>query len=214
VLILPVAAVVWIGWRARGSPRGRLALGAFAASLAWCLVSLMKPGSSSNYWMEPAASAVALVAHAPLPAVGPVTTRLVRAAMLAAAVWVAVFSVHGVAEAFAREPARAALVEDARRLCGARASDVVIATSPGIELRANGRVVVPAFQFVFLAREGRFPVATWLGDVRRPEVACLVTEGDLGVFSLVPDLARALDETFEIAAEREAWRVYRRRPAP
>jgi hypothetical protein len=214
MFLAPAILTTWTAAR-DPSPGARAALCAWVASLAWALVSLAKAGSASNYWMEPAIAAVAVYANtSPLALTIAGRTRFWLAAAVAS-VWLAAASVGGVLDAFVKEPRRAALLARARADCGARDAEVVLADNPGGELALNGRVIAPVFQMIFLVRSGRLPVATWVADVSRPEVACVLEEGD-GAFHAVPEVQRALDlRMVEVERiENENWRLYARRDRP
>jgi hypothetical protein len=209
MFLAPVVLTTWVGARDR-SPGARAALFAWIASFAWALVSLAKAGSASNYWMEPAVAAVAVFANASPPTLSAVGRARFWLAATIASVWLAAASIGGVVEAFEREPRRAALLARARADCGARDGEVVIADNPGGELALNGRVIAPVFQMIFLVRSGRLPLAAWVADVSRPEIACVLEEGD-GAFHAVPEVGRVLDLRMVEVERVEGWRLYARR---
>jgi hypothetical protein len=212
MFLAPVVWTTWVGAHDR-TPGARAALVAWIASLVWALVSLAKAGSASNYWMEPAIAAVAVFANAS-PAT-PTATGRARFWMAAAvaSVWLAGASIGGVLESFEKEPRRAALLARARADCGARDGEVVIADNPGGELALNGRVIAPVFQMIFLVRSGRVPLATWLADVGRPEVACVLQEA-VGAFHAIPEVGHVLDLRMVEVERVEDWRLYARRDRP
>jgi hypothetical protein len=208
MFLAPVAWTTWVAAHDR-TAGARATLYAWVASLIWALVSLAKAGSASNYWMEPAVAAVAVFANAS-PAT-PTATGRARFWMAAAVagVWLAVASIGGVVESFEKEPRRAALLARARAECGAREGEAVVADNPGGELALNGRVIAPVFQMIFLVRSGRLPLATWLADVSRPEVACVLEEGG-GAFHAVPEVGRVLDQRMVEVDRVDDWRLYAR----
>jgi len=86
----------------------------------------------------------------------------------------------------------------------------VLSDEVGAELRLDGRVATTAYQMSFLVEAGRFPVASWVADIERPDVTCFVEHFRL--MRPIPELARALDAKFEPAASTDGWSVLRVRP--
>lgn len=206
--------------RAR-DPGAAIALGALLSSVAWCVLSLAKIGSASNYFLEPCVASVVVLARAPLPSM-PARGRVALAgAALAQALWTGTASVKSALEQIPLAGERASVLASARAACGAAPSDVVLADEPGLERMLDGRVVETPFQSTHLARRGKFPVAAWIDDVSRPEVRCLVMQDDLlerplDVVSVAhdrfgPELRRVLRAEFELVARRGGFFVYRRR---
>jgi energy-converting hydrogenase Eha subunit B len=218
---LPLAAAIAVGWRARRDPGAAIATGALVTSTLWAIVSLAKIGSASNYLMEPMVAAVVVVARADLPPLTARASLLGAVAIVAQTAYNGVASVRSALEHVPLDRERGRVVVEARTLCGARPSDVVIADEPGLELMADGRIVETPFQSTHLARRGRFPVDKWIDDVTRPEVGCLLMQDDLLERPCIdvdpehdrfgPELRRALGRHFVLATERAGIRVYRRR---
>ena len=209
MFLAPAATTTWLVVRARRDPGARLAGFAWCASLAWALLSLAKIGSASNYWMEPSMAAVVVAGVSPPPALDGARRALLWVGALAASAWLTAATVGGVAEAFEREPRRAALLARARADCGARPDDVIVADNPGSELALNGRIVAPGLATVYLVKQGHMPVSTWVHDLERPEVACVLEQE--GLFHALPEIARTLDERFVPVETVEDWCLYRRR---
>jgi hypothetical protein len=126
-------------------------------------------------------------------------------AAAAAAVWLAVATAGGVIEAFVREPRRVALLARARTACQARADEVVFTDAAGTQMALDGRIVDPGIQTIFLVLQGHMPVATWIADVQRPGVACVVEEGRL--FDVIPEMGAAVDARFVRVDSAEDWTV-------
>jgi hypothetical protein len=206
MFLAPAAYTTWIAARSRREPGARLAGFAWCASLAWALVSLAKIGSASNYWMEPAMAAVVVASVAPPPKLPPAGQAAFWIAALVASVWLTIATVGGVAEAFEREPRRAALLARARADCGARPGEVVVADNPGSEMAIDGRIVAPALPTVYLVKQGRMPVSTWVHDLERPEVACVLEQE--GLFHALPEIADAIDARFVPVETVEDWTLY------
>jgi hypothetical protein len=214
---LPLAVCAWCGVRARAP----LALSALGASVAWTLWSLAKIGSASNYWMEPCAVGLALVATFPLPPLPAALRAIAGPAALAQALWTGVAAVRSSAEAMAASPRKRAALASVRDACGAGARDVVMADEPGLEVMLDGRLLEQPLVLTQLVRQGAFPEAIWLADVARPEVRCLVVQSgtlegpasaddpDHDLFS--PNVRRALRARFELAAARDGVWIYRLR---
>jgi hypothetical protein len=206
MFLAPAAFTTWIGWHARKDPGGRLALFAWLGSLAWTLVSLGKIGSASNYWMEPAIAAVVVVGNAATPRLAGAHATMLGVAAVAASAWIATATAGSVAEAFEREPRRAALLARARADCGARPGEVVVADNPGGEMALDGRVIAPGLETLFLVREGHLPMSTWITDLSRPEVTCVLEED--GLFHAVPELRQLIASRFVEVKSVEDWRLY------
>ncbi|MBX3233927.1 MAG: hypothetical protein KIT84_34135 [Labilithrix sp.] len=196
------AWAAWLGWRERASASMRIALGALAASVAWTLVALAKTGSSSNYWMEPCVAAVVVVVRArPSP-----RDARFAAAALAATAYAGVASIRGALEHAATYRADAETVQRMSALCNKSVDEVVAADEAGIELLLDGRILVPTYQMVHLVRRGDFPAAPWAADLGRAR--CFIEH--TGQLRLVPELARAIDESFVLVAEERGHRLYKR----
>lgn len=222
---LPLLATLAVGLRAsRASASALVATSALATSLAWCALALAKIGSAANYFLEPFVAAVVVLAHAPLPKLRtPAASFAIAGLLLGQALWTGIASVRSAVEHVALSRARAGLLREARTLCGAPPSSVVIADEPGLELALDGRIVETPFQSTHLGRRGAFPIAAWREDVRRPEVACLVMQDDLLERPLAevsiehdrfgPELRGALREAFVRVEARAGWFLYRRAPA-
>lgn len=206
---VPLAAVAWIGWRARAG----IATGALVASSAWCVLSLAKIGSAANYFMEPCIAAIVVLANADLPPLG--ERKLLGAGVLALVqtAWTGVASIKSATEGIPAAREKHAALDDARASC----EGVVLADEPGLELMLNGRIVQTPFQSTHLARRGKFPVAPWIADVAQG--SCLVMQDDLLEHDRVdsdhdkfgPELRAALRERFERAKEAGGYRIYRAR---
>jgi hypothetical protein len=218
---LPIGVALAVGWRARDDAGAAIATGALATSAAWCLLSLAKIGSASNYLMEPCVAGVVVLARADLPR--PRSALVAAALALAQVAWDDVASVRSAIERVPRDRAAASLVANARLVCGADPGDVVIADEPGLELMVDRRVVQTPFQSTHLARRGLFSIDAWRADVTSPEVACVLMQDDLLDRPLDAvdvehdrfpvELRRALRETFVKVGERGGIFVYRRREA-
>jgi hypothetical protein len=186
------AWAAWCGYREREDPATRVLLGALAGSVLWTLIALAKTGSSSNYWMEPCLAAVALVARA--GRVGGLSDGLIA---LVAVVWTDTASIRAALEHTEFERAAAAFVASVRQRCGvaSEARDAVIAADEaGIELVANGRILIPTYQMVHLVRRGSFPAALWDEDLRSPHTQCFVEH--TGQLRLAPELQSALEASY------------------
>jgi hypothetical protein len=190
-----------LAFRDRGTPGIAIGLGALSVSIAWTLFALAKTGSSANYWMEPCVAALVVIAHAKPGSFAFGRSTLVHAsAALATALYAGVASVRDAVEHTVRYRADAAFVAQVRERCGTRPDDVVAADEAGVELATNGRILTPAYQTVYLVREGAFPAETWIADLESATVGCFV-EHD-GEMRRLPRLSHALDTHFvEVAAE-------------
>lgn len=203
-----VAWAAWCGYRERQDPATRILLGALVGSFVWTLIALAKTGSSSNYWMEPCIAAVALIA------------RSGRAAGLAQAVtalvvvlWTDIASIRAAIEHTSSERAAAAFVASVRDRCDLGPGEVAAADEAGIELVANGRIVIPTYQMVHLVRRGTFPAALWIEGLRSPETRCFVEHS--GQLRLAPELQQALESSFapvpSDATTPEGFRLWKKK---
>ncbi len=172
----PLALCAWSAARSGA----RIGLWALAASVAWTLWSLAKIGSASNYWMEPCIVGVVILAAAPFPAWP--SAAWPRAAVGVLAVvqvcWTGLAAARSSVEALAAAPRKAAALANARRTCGAGPRDLVMADEAGLEVMLDGRLLEQPLVFTQLVRRGRYPLATWVADIERPDVRCLVLQTD------------------------------------
>lgn len=208
---LPLFAwAAWAGWRDRASAGARIGLSALGASVLWTLFALAKTGSASNYWMEPSIAAVALLARS---SAGPVRVlggdALHALAALGCVVWADVASVRGAIEHVSTMRADAAFVASVRARAGLGPDDVVAADEAGIELALNGRVLTPTYQMVHLVRRGAHPAAVWIADLTSPRTRAFVEH--TGQLRLAPELARAIEQHYEVVVEERGFRIWRRR---
>lgn len=160
---LPFLAAIVLG---RKEP---LAFGALLSSVAWCVMSLAKIGSASNYLMEPCICLVIVFARVRAPR----RSTLVAAVILAQVLWVDVASLRSAAERTGEAFVRQEVLRRIRAGC----TGIVVADEPGIERMLNGRIVQTPFQTTHLGPD--FPVDLWMGDLARPEIGCLVMQDDL-----------------------------------
>ncbi|MBX3233515.1 MAG: hypothetical protein KIT84_38095 [Labilithrix sp.] len=223
VLGLPHLVVLWVGWKRRTT---WLALAPLAGSVAWATFMMAKHGSGSHYWFEPTALAVIAISRTP-PAIGsfgpepePAWTRW---AALAFGVLAAITSWPQYAKEPGRYRAYEARIAALRAYCVHEANEFVLSSDFDTEMRLNGRISVPAWQSVFLAKSGRFPLDAWRADLARPEIRWAV----LGDDPLHPPpstndanvegspfydvLADALRESFEFDREVAGTRVWKRK---
>ncbi len=206
----PVAYALARAWKGRADPRLVVGFGALAGAFGCAVVLVGKSGSATNYWIESALGVVAITARTRPPSL---TARPALAgAALAQALWSGVASVRSVPESLAADARIDALLAGARRTCGARDGDFVLADEVGVELLQNGRSAANTYQLSFLVRAGRFPVAPWIADVTRSDVTCFVEH--FGAMRRVPELSRALDARFEAAAGTDGWAIRRLRIRP
>ncbi|HEY8073454.1 MAG TPA: hypothetical protein VIF62_05080 [Labilithrix sp.] len=220
--LVPLAAALAIGWRSRRDPGATIATLALATSTAWCLLSLAKIGSASNYFMEPLLAALVVLSRADLPALTPRVSAAAAALAVAQTAWVGVASARSAAEGIPRAREQLAALTSARELCGAGPTDLVLADEPGLELMLDGRVIATPFQSTHLARRGLFPIDAWIADVERPEVRCLVMQDDLLDRPLDrvdpdhdrfgPELRRTLASEMSKVGDRGGLVIYARRP--
>jgi hypothetical protein len=215
----PLAVALGFAWRARRDDAARIAFGALAVSMAWALVSLGKIGSASNYWMEPAVAAVVAVSRAPFAwPPRPSSAVLSAAGVLLQVLWTDVGSIRSSIEAIVIDREQANFMAHARTDCGARDGEIVLADAPGLELMLNGRIVTTPFQMSHLVRRGLYPLGTWIADIERPEIRCLVMQDDLLERPLddvrvahdqfVPEVRRILRAKFAPVEERGGLRLY------
>lgn len=215
-----ICLAAWCGVRRLDLPEARVGLTALTTSTIWTVVLLSKTGSASNYWMEPCVAAALLIAQAGPPRLGPIAAVLA----VVQALWVGVATVRSSIEGIHDASARAALLARARTICGIGQNDVVLADEPGLELQLNNRVIATPYQFSYLARSGRFPIATWRQDVERPEIRCLAmridllerppSNNDAEVDAFPPAIREVLVRRFVLADQDTGWRIYRLRNTP
>lgn len=216
---LPHGFAMYCTIRGRASPSTRMLLWALTSSLTWTAIAMGKVGSSTGYWLEPTIAAVVVMAHVPIPSIRVWDVIGVRwavgAAVLTTLALNAVASMKGIRAAFARRDAIARV----RAECGARASDLVIADHPGLEMTLDGRVLETPYQFTHLIRAGAYPLDLWKSDITAPQIRCLVTESnlteptqaatDLENERFGPEIRPALLSRFSLAAhDGELW-IYR-----
>jgi hypothetical protein len=217
--VLPIGFAFAAGFGSRKETSARIALGALATSTAWSLVCLAKIGSATNYFLEPMACAVVVLARADLPSFARAGLAL-PIACIVQALWTGIASVKSATKEIGLSSQRADAIAKTRAICGAGENDIVLADEPGLERMLNGRIVATPFQTTHLARRGRFDEKLWIADVRRPEVKCLYMQDDLLERPLEqvsvahdrfgPELRRALREEFVLAAHDDGYRIYRR----
>jgi len=218
---LPHAFAAYCAIRAGVSFPARVLLWALASSLTWTMLEMSKVGSATGYWLEPTVAAVMIMAHVPIPRARMWSLAGVRftvaAAALATLAWNAAASLKAAHAALARRDAIARV----RAECGARASDLVMADNPGLEMMLDGRVLETPYQFTHLVRTGAYPIDLWKSDIAAPQIRCLVTEADLLEPSRVatdlenerfgPEIRPALVARFAFAAEDSGLWIYRAR---
>jgi hypothetical protein len=218
---LPHGFAAWCAARARPSFSTSVLRWALASSLIWTAIEMGKVGSSTAYWLEPTVAAVTTMAHVPISRVRlwdlAVTRWLVALVALAIIACNAAASGKGAREAFVRRDAIARV----RGECGARASDLVLADHPGLEMMLDDRVLETPFQLTHLVREGRYPLALWKSDVAAPQIRCLVTEtdlrdpapaaADLENERFGPEIRPALLSRFELVTQDSGLWIYRAR---
>lgn len=191
----------WCVWLGR---KERIALGGFVGALAWTLIALAKTGSSSNYWMEPCIAALVLLARAPR---GDYADRRVAGVALATALYADLASIRGALEHRASFRRDAEVVESLRAECIHVPQDVVAADEAGIELLLDGRILMPAYQFSFLAQKGAVPESLFIEELRAAR--CYVEH--TGQLNLLPNVVSELPRLYEGPAERDGFRVWRKR---
>ena len=207
-------------WRGRADAGVRLAGAAIVTSAAWTLFSLAKIGSATNYWMEPSIASLVALANAPLRLEAR-AARWVLFLLPVQALYTGVAGVRSSIESLRDAPAKRAALDGARAACGAQGTALVMADEPGLELELDGRILSTPFQLTHLARRGRFPLSTWIADVERPEVGCLVMQDDLlerpaAAVSVEhdrfgPEMRAALVRRFELARAGGGLWIYRPR---
>ncbi|MGH7438190.1 MAG: hypothetical protein ACRENE_21100, partial [Polyangiaceae bacterium] len=171
---LPLAVCAWAAVEARAEMAGA----ALAASVAWTVVSLAKVGSASNYWMEPCVAGLVVLATAPVPSLPARVRGAAGVLAIAQALWTGVAAVRSSLEAVGGAKEKAAAVAAARSRCGAKPDEVVLADEAGLEQTIDVRVVTQPLVFTHLVARGLFPLGTWIDDVERPQVRCLVLQSD------------------------------------
>lgn len=216
--VLPIGLAFAAGHAARRDAGARIALGALVTSTIWSLLSLSKIGSATNYFLEPLACAVVVLARADLPSFARAGVAL-PIACIVQGLWTGIASVKSATKEVGLAFARADAISKTRATCGASEKDVVLADEPGLERMLNGRIVATPFQTTHLARRGRFDEKLWIADIQRPEVKCLYMQDDLlerplDEVSIAhdrfgPELRRVLRERFELVANDEGYRIYR-----
>jgi hypothetical protein len=200
----------WVGLRDRARPGITIALGALLGSVFWTLVALAKTGSSSNYWMEPAIAAVAVIAHSSPGPIRVLGDKLVPAlVVLVSVLWADMASIGGAFEHAARMRADGIFVGKLRSRVAVEPSDVIAADEAGIELVTNGRILTPTYQMVHLVRRGTYPSAVWIGDLTGPKTRVFVEH--TGQLRLAPELRQALEASFVLAFEEQGFKVWKRR---
>lgn len=218
--VLPIGFAIAAGLAARQDVGARIALGALLTSAGWSLVCLAKIGSATNYFLEPMACAVVVLARADLPSFAR-SGVVLPVACIVQSLWTGIASVKSVTKEIGLSYQRAAAIAKVRATCGAGEKDLVVADEPGLERMLNGRIVATPFQTTHLARRGRFDEKLWIADLQRPEVKCLYMQDDLLERPLDrvvvahdrfgPELRRALAERFVLVARDEGYRIYRAR---
>jgi hypothetical protein len=216
----PIAAALFVAWRAREAPAVKLAFGALAASVVWTLVSLAKIGSATNYWMEPMIGVCVVAAFAPfeLPREGRLGWACAAGALLQS-LWTGVATVKSSREAIDDSRVHAEFLQRVRTSCAPGVDEVILADEPGLELMLDGRVITTPFQMTHLARRGKYPLEPWVADVLRVESRCLLMEDDLldrpiGQVSVEhdrfgPELRAVLRAKFVRIEEQGGWRLYK-----
>jgi hypothetical protein len=218
---LPHAFAALSAWRARRSSTARLLFTALTTSLIWTAIEMGKVGSSTSYWLEPTVAAVTTMANVPVPALALWSSSWARLSLTAASVATlllsAVASLQGARTAFVRRDA----IGRVRAECGARASDLVMAEHPGLEMMLDGRVLETPYQLTHLVRKGHYPLALWESDIASPQVRCLVTESDslerpptaidADNDRFGPEIRPALTARFQLVARDGGLWIYRAR---
>lgn len=220
--MLPIAFAFVTGVVSRKDPGARIALGALLTSSVWSIATLAKIGSATNYFLEPLACAVVVLARADLPSFAR-AGLVVPIACVVQALWTGISSVKSATKEIGLSFQRADAIARTRSTCGAGDKDVIVADEPGLERMLNGRIVATPFQTTHLARRGRFDEKIWIADVSRPEVTCLYMQDDLLERPLDqvsvahdrfgPELRRVLRDRFELVEGGDGFRLYRLRPA-
>jgi hypothetical protein len=197
--------------------RNRMALWALGSSVAWTLWSLAKIGSASNYWMEPCALGLAIVATMPRPPLGARLRAAVGPLALAQTLWTGVAAVKSSAEGLAVAPRKRAAIASTRASCGAGDTGVVVAD----EVMLDGRLIEQPLVLSQLVARGGYPLSLWQKDWSRAEVRCLLMQSDLLERSdmeqdpdhdLLPQGMREMaHRRFERVAVRDGMWIYRAR---
>jgi hypothetical protein len=203
--VAPAAYALLTGWQRRRRPDVVIALAALAVSFGWALFSRAKIGSSTNYWMESSVGVLAVCASAPAPTAA--SRPALVALALVQALWVGIASVRSAIYRVEADTRIAELLDHARASCGACPADFVMSDDPAAELITDGRIYTTGYQMTFLALARDYPLAPWLADIERPEVACFVEH--TGIMRIVPELAQALDAKFTPVASTDDWTVLR-----
>jgi len=205
----------------RASSAARMLFWALASSLTWTTIEMAKVGSATGYWLEPTVAAVMVMAYVPIPRIRAWDFAGVRWALVAAVLTTlalnTVASLKGVHAAFARRDAIARV----RAECGVRASELVLADHPGLEMMLDGRVLETPYQFTHLIRNGGYPLQLWKSDIQAPQIGCLVTEtnlvqpapaaADLENERFGAEIRPALLARFELVAQDGDLWIYRAR---
>jgi hypothetical protein len=222
---LPHGLAAYCAVRARSSFSTSVLRWALTSSLFWTAIEMGKVGSSTAYWLEPTVAAVTVMAHVPIPRARlwdlALTRWLLALFALAVMTWNAAASLKGARQAFVLRDAIARV----RGECGARASDLVLADHPGLEMMLDERVLETPYQLTHLVRKGSYPLALWKSDIAAPQIRCLVTETDLSnPAPAVADLENerfgaeirpALLSRFELVTQDSGLWIYRARvPLP
>jgi hypothetical protein len=179
---IPLASAAVFAWPLRRETEVRLALFALVTSTAWAIVSLAKIGSASNYWMEPALAAVALVTAAERAREetesewGGPSRRVLAAMLFAQAWWNGVGAFRSATEQIPGAFAKRAALEAAAMRCLTEPGDVVIADEGGIQYDLNGRVVWTPYQVGHLFAQGKLPREPWLADLENPRIRCVIDQ--------------------------------------
>lgn len=187
-------------WKDRAAPGTVIAGSALVAAIAWTAVALAKTGSASNYWMEPCVAAVVVLARA-----APTSFAFGRSSPVHAALTLAAIAYAGVASVRASLEHAREYRDDAAIVSGLATScrGVVASDEAGIELAANGRILVTTYQMAWLAKAGAYPAEAWIADLKA--ASCVVEHSNQ--LRLVPAIARALDTSFTTRFEKGGFRV-------
>jgi hypothetical protein len=214
--LLFAACAVWGDVRSPKVARGECGGGwhaflALVASSTWTLIALAKVGSASNYWMEPCIAGLVAIAHASKP---PPWGAPQAVLALAQCLWVDVASVRESVTGLAQAGAQYAVIMRVRDSC----DGLVVADTPGLEMELNGRVLCSPFQLRYLAKAGGFSADQWVETLRRPEIACALTNAPLGdplapyeADAALPAVHDALVERFVLAEHTAGLWFYKAR---
>ncbi|HWL88226.1 MAG TPA: hypothetical protein VNO21_20625, partial [Polyangiaceae bacterium] len=219
--LLPMGFAAYAAWRAWKTRRDRgslLVLGAIVGSFVWAVYTHAKIGSASNYWMEPAVAMVVGLARAGMPALSVRGARVVAAVAVVQALWVAPASVRSALEILEGAAAKKAALTHVREACNSRPDEAVMGDDQGFEFEANGRVLEMPIQLMHLVRNGAFPLQTWIDDVQREEVTCVILADDLLERPLddvhvehdlfPPQMREVLRARFMLRARKEGLWIY------